>query len=30
MWDLITFAQVQGNEVAPGLFQDFMDGFIKH
>ena len=29
MWDLITLAQFQGSEMSPGLFQDFMDGYIK-
>ena len=28
-WDLITLAQFQGSEMSPGLFQDFMDGYIK-
>ena len=27
--DLITLAQFQGCEMSPGLFQDFMDGYIK-
>ena len=27
--DLITLAQFQGSEMCPGLFQDFMDGYIK-
>ena len=29
MWDLRTFAQFQESEMFPGLFQDFMDGYIK-
>ena len=29
MWDLITLAQFQVSEMSPGLFQDFMDGYIK-
>ena len=29
MWDLITLAQFHGSEMSPGLFQDFMDGYIK-
>ena len=29
MWDLITLAQFQGSEMSSGLFQDFMDGYIK-
>ena len=29
VWDLITLAQFQGCEMSPGLFQDFMDGYIK-
>ena len=28
MWDLRTFAQFNGSEVPPGLFQEFMDGYI--
>ena len=27
--DLITLAQFQGSEISPGLFQDFMDGYMK-
>ena len=27
--DLIALAQFQGSEMSPGLFQDFMDGYIK-
>ena len=30
MWDLRTLAQFLGNEISPGLFQDFMDGYIKY
>ena len=26
---LRAFAQFQGNEMSPGLFQDFMDGYIR-
>ena len=29
MWDLITLVQFQGSEMTPGLFQDFMDGYIR-
>ena len=29
MWDLITLAYFQESEMSPGLFQDFMDGYIK-
>ena len=29
MWDLITFVQFQGSEMAPGLFEDLMDGYIR-
>ena len=29
MWDLITLAQFPGSEMSPGLFQDFMDGYIR-
>ena len=29
-WDLITLAQFQVSELSPGLFQDFMDEYIKH
>ena len=29
VWDLRTLAQFQGSEMFPGLFQDFMDGYIK-
>ena len=29
MWDLITFAQFVGSAMFPGLFQDFMDEYIK-
>ena len=28
MWDLI-LAQFPGNEMSPGLFQDFMDEYIR-
>ena len=29
VWDLKTLAQLQGSQMFPGLFQDFMDGYIK-
>ena len=29
VWDLRTCAQFQWNEMSPGLFQDFIDGYIK-
>ena len=29
LWHLRTLAQFQGNEMSPGLFKDFMDGYIK-
>ena len=29
MWDLITLAQFPGSEMSPGLFQDFMDVYIR-
>ena len=29
MCNLITLAQFQESEMSPGLFQDFMDGYIK-
>ena len=29
LWDLRTLAQFQRNEITPGLFQYFMDGYIK-
>ena len=29
MWDFIILAQFQGSEMAPALFQDFMDGYIR-
>ena len=29
MWDLITLAQFQRSEMAPGLFQDFTDGVYE-
>ena len=29
MWDLIILAQFPGNEMSPGLFQDFMDEYIR-
>ena len=29
VWDLRTFAQFQGSEMSLGLFQDFMDGYVK-
>ena len=28
-WGLITFAQFQVSEMSTGLFQDFMNGYIK-
>ena len=28
-WDLITIVQFQVSEMSVGLFQDFMDGYIK-
>ena len=30
VWDLRTLAQFLGNEMSPGLFQDFMNGYIKY
>ena len=30
MWDLRTFAQFHGGKMSSGLFQDFMDGYIKY
>ena len=30
VWDFGTLAKFQGSEMFPGLFQDFMDGYIKH
>ena len=27
--DLIIFAQFQGSEMSPALFEDFMDGYVK-
>ena len=30
MWDLRTFAQFQGGKMSSGLFQDFMNGYIKY
>ena len=29
MWDLITLAQFPGSEMSSGLFQDFMDAYIR-
>ena len=29
MWDLRILAKLQGSEVFPGLFEDFMDGYLK-
>ena len=29
MWDLRTLSELQGSEISLGLFQDFMDGYIK-
>ena len=29
VWELRTLAQFQGSEMSPGLFQDFMDRYIK-
>ena len=29
MWDLRTFVQFQGSQIFSGLFQDFVDGYIK-
>ena len=29
MWDLITLALFPGSEMSPGLFQDFMDVYIR-
>ena len=29
MWDLITLAQFLGSEMPLGLFQNFMDGYIR-
>ena len=29
MWDLIKIAQLQESEMAPSLFHDFMDEYIK-
>ena len=29
VWVLRRLAQLQGKEMFPGLFQDFMDGYIK-
>ena len=26
---LITLAQFQGSAISPGIFQDFMDGYVK-
>ena len=28
-WDLRTLAQFQGSVMSSGLFQDFMDGYVK-
>ena len=30
MWDLRILVQFLGDEISPGLFQDFMDGYIKY
>ena len=29
VWDLRTLAQLQGSEMSPGLFEDFLDGYKK-
>ena len=29
MWDLITLAQSSGSEMSLGLFQDFMDVYVR-
>ena len=29
MWHLRTLVKFQGSEMSPGLFQDFMDGYIN-
>ena len=29
VWDLIILVQFQRSEFFPGLFQDFLDGYIK-
>ena len=29
VWNLIIYAQFQRSRIAPGLFQDFMDGYKK-
>ena len=29
MWDLRILAQLQGSQMFQGLFQDFIDGYIK-
>ena len=29
MWDFITLVQFPGSEISPGLFQDFMGGYIR-
>ena len=29
MWDLITLAQFSESDMSPGLFQDFMDVYIR-
>ena len=29
VWDLRTLAQFQGSEMSSGLFQDFMNGYVK-
>ena len=29
VWGLRTLAKFQGSEMSPGLFQDFMDEYIK-
>ena len=29
VWDLRTLVQFQGSQMLPGLFKDFMDGYIK-
>ena len=29
VWDLIALVQFSKSEMSPGLFQDFMDGYIR-
>ena len=29
VWDLRAIARFPGDEMSPGLFQNFMDGYIK-